>query len=272
MHQIFAVSDATGTTADLVARAALTQFDSEDVEIRRFPQVRTESELVTIVQHAAQEHAVIVHTLVAERLRLKVMAEGRAHNVPTIDFMGPLLARLSELLEAKPKSEPGAFRPFDTENVQRIDAINFAVRHDDGRNIEDLQNAEIVLVGVSRTGKTPLSVFLAYRGWSVANVPISLGVEPPEILFQLPRRRVVGLMAHPRRLADLRENRIKRMRSVMKGYADVSYIKKEVAYAFEVFERRRDWPLVNVTNKSIEESAAEIVSLISKGSKRLHFE
>lgn len=272
MPHIYAVSDATGTTADLVVRAVLTQFDSEKVDIRRFPQVRSTEAISEIVERAASERAIIVHTLVSEALRFHIVATGRIENVPTIDLMGPLLARMSELLDTQPKSEPGVFKPYDVENVQRIDAINFAVRHDDGKHIEGIRNAEIVLVGVSRTGKTPLSIFLAYRGWRVANVPITLGVAPPEIVFQLPRRRVVGLMSDPARLANLRENRVQRMSATRLGYADLVHIRKEITYAFELFERRRDWPLVDVTNKSIEEAAAEIVALIGKGSRRLHFQ
>ena len=272
MPHIYAVSDATGTTADLVVRAVLTQFDSQNVSIRRFPQVRSNDSISAIVEEAASERAIIVHTLVSEALRFHIVAAGRMENVPTIDLMGPLLARMSELLATQPKSEPGVFRPYDLENVQRIDAINFAVRHDDGKHIDGIRNAEIVLVGVSRTGKTPLSIFLAYRGWRVANVPIALGSPPPEVVFGLPRRRVVGLMADPARLANLRESRVQRMSATRLGYADMAYIRKEITYAFELFERRRDWPLVDVTNKSIEECAAEIVALIGKGSARLYFE
>ena len=272
MPHIYAVSDATGTTADLVVRAVLTQFDAENVKLRRFPRVRSNDAISQIVSQAASERAIIVHTLVSEVLRFHIVAVGRSQNVPTIDLMGPLLARMSELLATQPMSKPGVFRPFDLENVQRLDAINFAVRHDDGKHIDGIRNAEIVLVGVSRTGKTPLSIFLAYRGWRVANVPIALGVEPPPVLFDLPRRRVVGLMADPARLADLRETRVQRMSATRLGYADLVHIRKEITYAFEVFERRRDWPLVDVTNKSIEESASEVVALIGKGSRRLYFE
>jgi regulator of PEP synthase PpsR (kinase-PPPase family) len=188
--------------------------------------------------------------------------------------MGPLLARLSELLATEPRSEPGLFQPFDSAYLQRVDAINFTVQHDDGRNTHNLDQAEIVLVGVSRTSKTPLSIYLAYRGWKVANVPLALGVEPPESLFELPRRRVVGLIVRPERLAELRKARIERMGTHALGYADLKHIRKEVTYAYHIYERRRDWPLVDVTVKPIEEAAAEVVALVSnpeRGAQQLDF-
>jgi regulator of PEP synthase PpsR (kinase-PPPase family) len=204
----------------------------------------------------------IVHTLVTEELRAIALKEGRMRNVATIDLMGPLLARLSELLATPPRAEPGLYSPFDASYMERIDAMDFTVRHDDGRNVQDLSSAEVVLVGVSRTSKTPLSFYLAYRGWRVANVPIVLGVDPPENLFSLPRRRVVCLIIRPQRLSDLRKARSTRMKTTPLGYADLEHIRKELTYAYDLFERRPDWPLVDVTTKPIEETAAEVVTLI----------
>lgn len=262
MLNIFAVSDGTGKTAEGVVRAALTQYDDPEVRIVRYGGVREQKRIHEIVAEAAQEGGFIVHTLVSPDWRRLMFTEGRASNVATIDLMGPMLARLSELLEIQPRSEPGLFQPFDKAYLLRIDAIDYTVRHDDGRNIDDLDQAEIVLVGVSRTSKTPLSIFLAYRGWRVANVPLVLGIDPPEKLFELPRRRVVGLIVKPERLSELRQERVRHMGTPALGYADLDSINKEVAYAYTIFERRRDWPLVDVTTKPIEETAAEVVSLV----------
>lgn len=217
-----------------------------------------------VVAKAAQEEGFIVHTIVSEKLRRRIFNEGRKHNVTTIDLMGPLLARLSELLSTPPRSEPGLFNPFDPSYLQRIDAIDFTVRHDDGQNAYNLDQAEIVLVGVSRTSKTPLSFYLGYRGWKVANVPIVLGVEPPKELFELPRGRVVALIVNPERLSELRRVRAERMGTFSRGYADINHIHQEMDYAFRLFDRRRDWPLVDVTTKSIEEAAAEVVVLLGR--------
>lgn len=262
MYQIFAASDATGVTAERVVHAALTQFDASQVSVTRVGGIRTADQIHAIVAQAAKVRGFIVHTFVSEDLRRIILNEGRVHNVTTIDLMGPLLARLSELLAAPPRAEPGLFNPFDPSYMQRIDAIDFTVRHDDGRNIYDLERAEIVLVGVSRTSKTPLSFYLGYRGWKVANVPIVLGVTPPRQLLELPRGRAVGLIVRAERLSELRKARVARLGTAPKGYADLDYIRREMDYAFRIFEQRRDWPLVDVTTKSIEEAAGEIVTLL----------
>lgn len=264
MFHVYVVSDATGQTAEGVMRAALIQFDASRVEIHRYGGVRTDPQVRSIVAEASLTGGFIVHTLVSAEMRRTVLTEGRAANVPTIDLMGPLLARLTDLLAAQPRAEPGLLQPFDTAYLQRIEAIDFTVRHDDGRNIQDLDRAEIVLVGVSRTSKTPLSIYLSYRGWKVANIPLALGVEPPARLFTLPKRRVVGLIVRPERLAELRKARLEHIGTPITGYADLDHISQEAAYAYQIFERRRDWPLVDVTAKPIEETAAEVIALLGR--------
>ena len=264
MFHIYAVSDATGTTAERVVRAALVQYDDHQIEITRCGGIRNASQIREIVSNTKRSGGFVVHTFVFEELRHVMLTEGRSQNVTTIDLMGPLLARLTELLATPPRAEPGLYQPFDSAYLQRIEAINFTVHHDDGQNIDNLDQAEIVLVGVSRTSKTPLSIYLANHGWKVANIPIILECEPPEILFELPRHRVVGLVVKPERLVNLRHARIERFQTPALGYADLEHIRKEVTYAYKVFERRRDWPLVDVTAKPIEEAAAEVVALIGK--------
>jgi hypothetical protein len=260
-QHIFAVSDATGTTAERVVRAALTQFDESNVSIKRYGGVRQSGQIHKIVEEASKAGGFIVHTFVTEELRRVILNEGRAWNVATFDLMGPLLARLSEMLSAAPRSEPG-MSYLDSSYMQRINAIDFTVRHDDGRNVHDIDRAEIVLVGISRTSKTPLSIYLAYRGWRVANVPIMLGIDPPPELFDLPRKRAVGLVVKPERLMELRKARAQKLGTTPRGYADLEYVRQETVYAYQLFERRRDWPLVDVTTKSIEEAAAEVVALL----------
>ena len=258
---IFAVSDATGTTAERVVQAALTQFDGSLVSIKRYGGVRKPSRIHQIIDEASEAGGFVVHTFVSEDLRRVILNEGRASNVMTFDLMGPLLARLSEMLSTPPRSEPG-MSFLDSSYMQRIEAIDFTVRHDDGRNVHDIDRSEIVLVGVSRTSKTPLSIYLAYRGWRVANIPLILTVEPPPILFVLPKKRVVGLVVKPERLSQLRKVRAQKLGTIPQGYANLEHIRKEITYAYQIFERRRDWPIVDVTNKSIEEAAAEVVALL----------
>lgn len=264
MYHIFAASDATGTTAESVLRAALTQFDAPHITVTRYGGIRSKENVREIINEANLKSGFIVHTFVSEELRRLILKEGRENNVTTIDLMGPLLARLAELLATPPRSEPGLFNPFDPSYLERIDAIDFTVSHDDGQNVLDIDQAEIVLVGVSRTSKTPLSFYLGYRGWKVANIPIVLDIEPPQELFDLPKGRVVGLIVQPERLSGLRKARASRMGTFSKGYADLEHIHQEMDYAFRIFERRRDWPLVDVTTKSIEEAAAEVIVLLGR--------
>ncbi len=245
-------------------RAALTQFDYEGVTVVRYGGIRTREQVRQVIGEAATVDGLVVHTLVSEDLRHSMLNEGRALNVATIDLMGALLLHMAELFKVQPRSQPGLFRPFGSSYMERIEAIEFSVRHDDGRNIDDIDRAEVTLVGVSRTSKTPLSVYLAYRGWKVANVPLALGVEPPEQIFRLPRKRAVGLIIRPERLVDLRLERVERMGTSSRGYADMEHVRREVAYAYEVFSRRPDWPLIDVTNKPIEETADEVVAVLGR--------
>lgn len=261
---VFVVSDATGATAERVVRAALAQFEPEVAVIERVPNVRTVEQVKDVVRRAARQRGIIVHTLVVPELREVMLEEGRRHHVDTIDLMGPLLTRLSNRLRVSPRAQPGLFRQLDNAYIRRLEAVDFTVKHDDGRNPQTIPQADIVLVGVSRTGKTPLSIYLAYQGWRVANVPIIAGIEPPSQLFQVDPRRVVGLTVHPDRLLYLREVRLRRFPQGISGnYADYEHVREEVEYAFNIF-RREGWPVVDMTNKSIEEGAGEVLGLVTK--------
>jgi regulator of PEP synthase PpsR (kinase-PPPase family) len=268
LYQVFAISDATGTTAERVVKAALTQFEGAKVNINRYGEVRTRDQVREILDEAEASQGIVVHTLVSADLRRMVLTEGRHRGVVTIDLMGPLLARLTALLATAPLSEPGLFRPFDDAYLSRIDAIRFTVDHDDGRNTQELPEADIVLIGVSRTCKTPVSIYLATQGWRVANVPLVLGMKPPAELFDLPKRKVVALMVEPERLAILREARIERLGTPSQGYADLDSVRREITYAYDLMGRRPDWPIVDMTAKSIEEAATEVVSLIGRRGNR----
>ncbi len=264
MFRIFAVSDATGKTASRVLSAALAQFDLENVEIIRYGEVRSVERVREIFDEAAREDGFVVHTLVSEDLRLHMLDEGRKFNIPTIDLMGPLMIRLSAWFENQPKGQPGLFHIIDAEYDRRIEAVEFTVQHDDGRRTSELHLAEIVLVGVSRTSKTPLSMYLANSGWKVANVPIASGLEPPKNLFKLSKRRVIALTIDPERLASLRQVRVERLGTRSSGYADLETVRRDVAYAYELFDLRRDWPILDMTAKPIEEAAAEIISIVRR--------
>lgn len=263
-RHIFVVSDATGGTAETVVRAALTQFQAADVIIHRIPGVRTPDRVREVVAESARLGGIIVHTMVSAECRHTMLTEGRRHNIDTIDLLGPLMTRLSNMLEISPLAQPGLFRQLDEAYFKRIAAVEFAVRHDDGKNPDELGQAAIVLVGVSRTSKTPLSIYLAFRGWLVANVPIVLGIDPPEALFRIDQSKIVGLTIRPERLQVIRSARIVTLGThAALAYASMDYIVKELEYSQKLFAGR--WPTIDVTNKSIEETASEVLALTGHG-------
>ncbi len=264
MNRVFAVSDGSGATAEHALSRALLQFAGAQVEIERRPGVRTEEQIRQVVQEAADAGGFIVHTLVLDKLRQVMVRTGRLHNVETIDLMGPLLARLSHQLSISPAGKPGPLSQLNDEYFRRIETMEFAYRHDDGRRPHELTKAEIVLVGVSRTFKTPLSIYLAFKGWFVANVPIILKTKLPTELFNLPSGRVCGLAINPERLAELRQARQNYLGGSAGDYADPEYVRREVEYAQNLFRAQHGWPVVEVTDKPIEEISAEILTLVGR--------
>jgi regulator of PEP synthase PpsR (kinase-PPPase family) len=262
MYRVFVVSDGTGVTAEQVLSAALMQFEGAEVEVERRPGVRSGEQVRQVVQEAAQVGAFIVHTLVSDKLREEMVRAGRLYNVEAIDLMGPLLARLSQQLAVSPAEKPGLFRQLNEEYFRRIETIEFALRHDDGLRVRELPQAEIVLVGVSRTFKTPLSIYLAFKGWLVANVPIVLKTKPPSVLFDLPAGRVFGLTIDAERLAALRRVRQEHLGGATGEYANPDFVRREVEYALSIFRSQREWPVIDVTDKPIEEIVSEILVLV----------
>lgn len=263
MNRVFVVSDGTGETAERVLKAAITQFEGASVEIERRSAVRTKEQIQQVVQQVAQVKGFIVHTLVSDELREAMLREGRLNNVETIDLMGPLLARLSQQMAVVPSERPGLFRQLNEEYFRRIETMEFAFRHDDGRRAYELHKAEIVLVGVSRTFKTPLSIYLAFKGWLVANVPVVPEMTLPPELLAMPSGCVIGLTIDPVRLAELRAVRDRYLGGATGDYAKPDAVRHEVAYALSIFQDQ-GWPIVEVTDKPIEETASEILSLVRR--------
>lgn len=261
-HQIFIISDGTGRTAEHALKAALTQFEDTKVQTNIRPNVRTKRQVLEIISEAHPVNGLVVHTVVSKKLRDIIIDQGRLHDVGTIDVMGPLLAQLSHHFSYSPSEKPGVFHELNKSYFQRIEAVEFTFRHDDGQKIEELENAEIVLLGVSRTFKTPVSIYLAFKGWLVANVPIILGMELPEILFELPPERIICLTTFPKYLADLRKLRDKHLGGATGEYAKLSYIHRELNYANNIFGKQPKWSIINVTNKPIEEISSEILTAL----------
>jgi regulator of PEP synthase PpsR (kinase-PPPase family) len=260
MYKIYAVSDGTGRTAQQALQAVLTQFKNREVDIILKSEVRSELQIEEIVREVEQQKGFIVHTLVAESLRESILRICRIHNVDAIDLIGPLLGRLTHFLDESPQGEPGLFFSLNKEYFKRIDSMQFAFNHDDGLRDNEYELAEIVLVGVSRTFKTPLSIFLAYKGWFVANYPVVIGAELPESLAKLPYGRVFGLTTQAHDLSGLRKAREEYLGGSTEDYAKVEFVRKELYYAQRIFNQY-EWPVIQVTNKPIEEIASEILAV-----------
>lgn len=260
MSNIFVFSDGTGRTAEQAVMAAMTQFPDSKVEIYRRGNIRTKSDIHAFIAEAAQANGIVVHTLVSDQLRECLLHHARIHNVEAIDLMGPLLSRLSHYLENAPTGEPGLYFNLNQEYFKRIDAVQFAFNHDDGLRAYEYDKSEIVLVGVSRTFKTPLSIYLAFKGWFAANFPIVMGCDPPDELLNLPHGRVFGLTTRAHELSSLRVARQQYLGGATGEYSSLDQVRKELVYAQKIFNKQ-GWPVVEVTNKPIEEIASEILAL-----------
>ena len=258
---IFIVSGGAGLSGEQLVRTALAQFASADVPIEIVPHVRRD-QLEDVVKRAVVSGGIIVHTLVDADLRSALLDLIRDYGVPAIDLMGPMLLHLAHILDKPPIGQPGLYRQLHEDYFKRIEAIEFTVDHDDGRKPHELGLAEIVIVGVSRVGKTPLSMYLSTRGWKVANVPLVREIAPPAELFEIDARRVVGLTIDEEQLAAHRRRRAMKLgmdRQV--PYTDPASLYAEMEYAQAILRRGR-FAVVDITNKPIEESADEVVEQV----------
>jgi len=261
-RHVFAVSDGTGETCELVLKSALSQFDPTRAVVHRVAQVRSEGQVESLMDQVASLNGIVVYTAVSPEVRRVVTELGRARGVPTVDILGPILTRLTDLLELSPMAKPGIFRQLDQEYFNRISAVDYAVKHDDGQDPDGWGAAELILVGVSRSSKTPLSIYLAYRGWRVANIPIVADVEPPAQLFRVDSNRVIGLTMTPERLRTIRLERLRSYDSEdVETYVSYDLIRREVVEALELFGAH-GWAVIDMTHKSIEEAATEIMRVL----------
>jgi regulator of PEP synthase PpsR (kinase-PPPase family) len=256
---VYLLSDATGETAEKIVLAALTQFKQKDVRIKRASNVRSKNEVYEALDEALQQRALVVYTIVNRELAQLVHDECDALGIPNIDLITPLLMRFSEFFGHSPGEIPGLLHGMDDNYFRRIEAVEFTVKHDDGQELRGLGKADIVLLGVSRTSKTPLSIYLAHRGWRVANVPLVKGIEPPVELLQVDSKRVAGLVIDAQRLVELRASRLKHLGQNPKAaYADYEEIEDELRFARSFF-RRHPWVTIDVTGKAVEETANEVL-------------
>ncbi|MFD0943564.1 pyruvate, water dikinase regulatory protein [Savagea faecisuis] len=263
---MYIVSDSVGETADLVAKAAISQFrhDVDTVSMKRFANVDNLKQIEEIALLAQRQQALIVHTLVKSEMRDAMAHYAMENGVQAIDLIGPIVDMISGRLEESPFEEPGLVRQLDDDYFKKIEAIEFAVKYDDGRDPRGILLADIVLVGVSRTSKTPLSQYLAHHRYKVANVPLVPEVEPPEELLQIDPKRCFGLVISPEKLNFIRKERL--IALGLKddaSYAKVSRIEREIEH-FEKVVERVGCRVINVTNRAVEETANIILEQIEQ--------
>ncbi|MCK8824478.1 pyruvate, water dikinase regulatory protein [Fuchsiella alkaliacetigena] len=257
---VYIVSDSIGKTAETVVDAVVSQFDSDEVGFKKFINVTSIAKLSEIIARARQENVLIVYTIVLPELCEYLTKMAAKYEIPILDLMGPALLKFSQLLGQQPKLKPGLNHQLDQEYFERIACIEFAIRCDDGKDMKKVKEADIVIVGVSRTSKTPLSMYLAHRGYKAANYPIVPEVDPPPELFEIPSKKMVGLTIDAPVLKEIRQQRLKSMRfNSGAAYAKVDRILDELDYA-ESLMRKLGCLIINVTNKSIEETASEILA------------
>ncbi len=261
MLRIYVVSDATGETAERMVRSALVQFAEAPANVIRRGHVRTPEQLRAVVEEAIGYDSLILHTLVSNELRHAMLTECRSHGVDAMDLMGPMLDRLATHLRLTPQEEPGLFKQLVEAKSRQVEAVEFAFRHDDGQYPDELSHAEVVLVGVSRTMKTPTMLYLAYQGWFAANVPIIPEIPLPSTVLSLPSERVICLAMESNRLAQLRRVRADALAIPSKSYVSLTHVQKELRHSHRLCGIH-GWRQVDVTGKSVEEVAREIVALL----------
>ena len=270
--QLFIVSDGTGETAEKVLLAGLKQFTGHSAQIRKFPNVNTRDQLQQIVQLANKEDALILFTLVETSLRQQAKELAELHRIRNIDLLENLLAQMSIYFRSQPQGVPNQMHKVNDEYFQRIEAVEFTVRGDDGKNPPLLHKADIILVGVSRTSKTPLSVFLAHKGYKVCNVPIVLNKPLPSILAEVDQRCVFALTIDPDSLQKIRKQRLRTMNvQDQNAYGNIEHIWSELDWADSLFRVNPMWPVIDVTQRAVEETAAIILKILAdRGLTKVH--
>src|SRR5436305_4451416 len=258
------LSDSTGETLENIAKAALAQYDDVETVRHFWPMVRTESHLERILQEIAQNPGLVIYTLVNPTTRRVLESRCHALGLPTVAPLDPVNAALSGLLGVQAKMRPGRQHVLDAAYFARVDAIQFTIAHDDGIGVENWEEADIVLAGVSRSSKTPTSIYLANRGYKVANVPLVPESPPPSSLFALKHPLIVGLTTNPERLIQIRRNRLLSLNQAPEtDYVDTEAVNAELAFARRMFADN-GWPVIDVTRRSIEETALAIVKLCTE--------
>ena len=262
-YQIYLISDSTGETLDRIFLALKAQFLNIKYKVHSYSFTRTENQILKILEDAKKnENSIILYTIVDNNLAKYLANASENKNIPCFGVLGNLILNFSKILNQKATHEPSGQHILNEEYYDRIEAIQFTMNHDDGNLINEVDKSDIILVGVSRTSKTPTSIYLANKGFKTSNIPLVNENSLPEILKKNPQMTcVVGLNTEPERLADLRKNRMNSLKETENiKYTDLENIKKEVLEAKKTFQKYK-WPLIDVTRKSVEETAASIIKI-----------
>ncbi len=262
MEIVYVISDSVGETAEFVVKAVATQFNGGQVDIRRNSYVKSEEDIDEIIDLAKQDSSIIAYTLVIPSLKEHVDMRAKEANVVAVDLLSPLMNAFEEKFHRPANHLSGLTRQLDEDYFRKVEAVEFAVKYDDGKDSRGLLNADIVLIGVSRTSKTPLSMYLAHKGFKVANVPLVPEVSPPDELFKIKKSKCVGLIITPDQLNAIRKERLKSLGlTSQSNYASYERILEELDYAEKIM-KRVGCPIINVSNKAIEETASIILDIL----------
>jgi len=257
------LSDSTGETLELIAKACLAQFDHVEMLQHLWPMVRSEGHLDRVLDDIERRPGLVLYTLVNSNIRRELEQKTRRRGIHAVSVLDPVTHALSAVLGQEAKGRPGRQHALDAAYFARVDAIQFTMAHDDGIGAEDWEECDIVLAGVSRSSKTPTSIYLANRGYKTANIPIVVESPPPPELYKLKHPLVVGLTTSADRLVQIRRNRLLSLnQSPETAYVDQDSVQREIAFARRMFADN-GWPVIDVTRRSIEETAAAIVALIN---------
>ena len=262
-YNVYLVSDSTGETLDRIFLSLKSQFANFEYKKKEFAFVRKEQQIDKIIKECSElQNSIILYTIVETKLAKYISYSSEKNNVPCFGILGNLILTFSKLLNQKAIHKPSAQHVLDDEYYRRIEAIQFTMQHDDGRKLDDIIKADIVLLGVSRTNKTPTSIYLANKGYKTINIPLVLDQKIPDYLKSQDNKTcVIGLVADPERLADIRRNRVAIMKdNNIKEYTDLNFIKEEVNKSKQLFNKYK-WPIIDVTRRSVEETAASILKI-----------
>ncbi len=263
IYQIYLISDSTGETLDRIFTAIKAQFKNIDYKIHTYSFTRTENQILKILSNAKEnQNSIILYSIVDSSLAKYLARNSEEKKIPCFGVLGDLILSFSKLLNQKASHQPSGQYTLNDEYYKRIEAIQFTMNHDDGNLVKDIKKSDIILLGVSRTSKTPTSIYLANKGFKISNIPLVNENSIPETLKENPNLTcIVGLSTEPERLVDIRKNRMNSLKeSQNKSYTDLSKIKKEVEDAKNTFKKYK-WPMIDVTRKSVEETAASIIKI-----------